>query len=76
MQTVTANDPNDAVTFNLTGGADLGTVTNFLGVLQVARTTDDVITVDGDLDVKVAPYTVKFSRNVWVGMPTFKIVFG
>src|SRR5690606_35461153 len=50
-------------------------ISNFIWILQVTRASKDIIFVYGYLYIKLSPYPVKFSSNIRVGMPAFKIIF-
>src|SRR5689334_21729837 len=43
-------------------------------VLQISRTADHVVFIDGNAHVIIPPYAVKFTRNVRSGMPSFIII--
>ena len=60
----------------LTPAAGVGcvTVTNFFGILQVARSTNHVVRINGDFDIKVAPDAVKLAPHVRVSVPALVVV--
>ena len=50
-------------------------VSDFLGVLQHAGATYQVIFIDGDVHAEVAPHPIKLAADVRIGVPAFVVVF-
>src|SRR5699024_3390018 len=51
------------------------TVSNFIGVLQISGSADNILFVDCDPYVKIAPNTVEFSSYIWICVPAIHIIF-
>ncbi len=50
-------------------------MSDLIGILKLAGTTDYKFAVDGNPNIKVSPNTMKFAGNILVGMPSLKIIF-
>ncbi len=50
-------------------------ITNFVCVLQITCATKNIIFINFYSYIKITPNTMKFSSNIGICMPTFKIIF-
>ena len=50
-------------------------MSNFFRVLKISCTTDYIVAINSDGNIKITPHAMKLSSDIRVGMPTVFIVF-